>query len=292
VKKKDVNEPIDKSTSFVEPQIPIYSKTWSTFSCVLGAIFAIVVGVFVMSDLPILGIFMFIDAGLFICLIFYYKSLRKKNNIKYVTYQDDLENYNNNINKAKEEYTQAVEKYNQDKLLAEEQYQREYNIAKAKTDEAKQAANQFDNTIKEIEETLKRLYDVNLIFPKYRNMVAMCTIYEYFASGRVTTLEGPDGAYNLYESELRQNLIINKLDTIVSQLEQIKENQYTLYIELKKTNDVLKNISNDVRNIYKNTEDIAQTSHAIALSSTISACCLKAIEKNTEAIKYLSYING
>jgi hypothetical protein len=56
---------------------------------------------------------------------------------------------------------------------------------------------------------------------------------EYLDSGRCSALEGPDGAYNLYESELRQNYIISKLDTIINQLDMIRENQYYLYTAMQ-----------------------------------------------------------
>ena len=39
-------------------------------------------------------------------------------------------------------------------------------------------------------------------------MTAMCTMYEYFVTGRCDKLSGADGAYNLYETEVRQNIII------------------------------------------------------------------------------------
>lgn len=94
-------------------------------------------------------------------------------------------------------------------------------------------------SLSETRNVLSRLYESNIIYPKYRNMVAMCSIYEYFATGRCTELTGPNGAYNLYESELRQNTIINKLDTIINQLEAIKNNQYMLYTEMVKTNGML-----------------------------------------------------
>ena len=80
-----------------------------------------------------------------------------------------------------------------------------------------------------LEEALISLYEEGIIYSKYRNLVAVSTIYEYLASGRCDQLEGPNGAYNLYEMELRQNIVIGQLSTITEHLEQIKENQYTLY---------------------------------------------------------------
>lgn len=113
----------------------------------------------------------------------------------------------------------------------------------------------------------------------------MSTIYEYYASGRCSQLEGPDGAYNLYESELRQNLVINQLEGIANKLDQIQQNQYTLYTEIHNIGEIMKGISKDVNAIMVNTRSIAQCSYITALNT-------KVIADNTEAIKYISLINS
>ena len=88
-----------------------------------------------------------------------------------------------------------------------------------------------------LQAALRNLYEEGIIYPKYQNLVAVSTIYEYLASGRCDRLEGPNGAYNLYEMELRQNIVIGQLSTITEHLEQIKENQYTLYYEIQSANN-------------------------------------------------------
>ena len=57
--------------------------------------------------------------------------------------------------------------------------------------------------------------------------------FEYLSAGRCDALEGTYGAYNLYESECRANLIISQLNQIFESLEQIKKNQFTVYNELQ-----------------------------------------------------------
>ena len=57
---------------------------------------------------------------------------------------------------------------------------------------------------KELERALQirsDLYSCNVIFSKYRTLPAIASILEYLESGRCEALSGPDGAYNLYESE-------------------------------------------------------------------------------------------
>ena len=75
-----------------------------------------------------------------------------------------------------------------------------------------------------VNDALRALYNTGIIWEKYQNLVAVSTMYEYIASGRCDRLDGPYGAYNLYESELRQNIIIGQLSKIETHLEQIKEN--------------------------------------------------------------------
>ena len=41
-----------------------------------------------------------------------------------------------------------------------------------------------------IRDTLNQLYSLNIIYPKYRNFVAISSFYEYFESGRCNTLKG------------------------------------------------------------------------------------------------------
>lgn len=126
-----------------------------------------------------------------------------------------------------------------------------------------------------LEEALISLYEEGIIYSKYRNLVAVSTIYEYLASGRCDQLEGPNGAYNLYEMELRRNIVIGQLSTITEHLEQIKENQYTLYYEIQNANrnseSMLSSIGDDVK---------------------FSAYQNAATAKNVETMRYISMMKN
>ncbi|MBR4711255.1 MAG: hypothetical protein IKP10_04430 [Clostridia bacterium] len=80
-------------------------------------------------------------------------------------------------------------------------------------------------------------YAKDVIYPKYRALPALTSIYEYLSSGRCSTLTGADGAYNLYETETRQNIIIGQLSAVIENLEQIRTNQYVLYQEMRRINE-------------------------------------------------------
>ena len=100
--------------------------------------------------------------------------------------------------------------------------------------------------LKETRRVLELMYQKNLIFEKYHNLVAVSSFYEYLSSGRCTCLEGHEGAYNIFEMEVRQNTIIRKLDEVISKLDRIEQNQYLLYSAISTTNNVLRRMENGI----------------------------------------------
>ena len=109
----------------------------------------------------------------------------------------------------------------------------------------------------ETQTALKNLYNLDYIYPKYRNLTALTSIYEYFATGRCSELTGPHGAYNLYEDEVRKDMIIAQLNTVIENLEQIKQNQYKLYQQVQ---GILRNTQAVTAELY------ALTGYAAALT--------------------------
>lgn len=81
--------------------------------------------------------------------------------------------------------------------------------------------------------TLEDLYACNILHPNYRNFVAVSSFYDYFDTGRCSSLEGSSGAYATYELESRLDKIIGRLDQVLSELEQIKQNQAMLYSAIR-----------------------------------------------------------
>ena len=132
--------------------------------------------------------------------------------------------------------------------------------------------------IKSLYECRNTLYGFNVIFGKYQNIVALSTFYEYLMAGRCTELEGANGAYNIYENELRANLIIEKLD-------EIKETQYLMYSSLEKINNNLdylnttmstalesiQHMEKDIAHISENTDLIAHNTAVTAYYSKLNA---------------------
>ena len=88
-------------------------------------------------------------------------------------------------------------------------------------------------------------------------------MYEYLDSGRCDSLEGSEGAYNLFEAELRTNEIIVQLKTIVESLESVKANQFILYKEMKKVNKNLKIVDASLAKVINGIEELQWTASDI-----------------------------
>ena len=82
---------------------------------------------------------------------------------------------------------------------------------------------------KKTKAVLNKFYSTNVIYPKYRSLPAIASLFEYMLSERCYGLTGHEGAYNLYENELRLGHIISTLDSISSDIKEIKQNQRMLY---------------------------------------------------------------
>lgn len=201
-------------------------------------------------------------------------------------YKKANEAYQFELQRAEEEYDNAIRAYND----SEEAYARDYKTAKEGYEKAKAGVETLKPVLAETTMLLEQLYSNDLIYPKYRNLAAIATMYEYFASGRVTELTGPHGAYNLYEQELRQNLIINQLDKIASHLEEIRDNQYVLYEAVCQSNQALSEVVGELKSINSGMKVVAAQTKGFASSTRTAAFHSEIIAKNTEAIKYIELV--
>lgn len=107
---------------------------------------------------------------------------------------------------------------------------------------------EFTNLSNDLTSALTAHYNNNVIYPKYRNISAVTTIYEYLSSGRCSEFEGPNGAYNLYETEMRDNFITGVIAESAKNLEDIKNSQYIVYRELVESYKTIRNMLLSVGN--------------------------------------------
>lgn len=304
--KNQLKPPTDESKDLVEPLKPMllaYLIIIAGFGAIVAfiALIAAPRGYFVPVWLVGLGMFAVPYLIKYVC--------------DRVSYKKAMENYYVELHARKADYDKKKAEYDArkqdyDRQIADEDsivysnYKRalsSWNEQKMKLDsevfQARSEAERLTVPIAEAQNALQQLYDKNVIYPKYRNMVAVCTIYEYLESGRCSTLDGPNGAYNLYESELRQNLIISKLDEVIDNMAIIQNNQFQLYKKLDSIETSIRNldkslekIASGVSRIGAYASEIAQSSKVTALSSMITAQCAAITAQNTEAMKYIALI--
>lgn len=117
----------------------------------------------------------------------------------------------------------------------------------------------------------EKLYARDVIYPKYQNLPALTSIYEYFITGRCEELIGPHGAYNMYEDEMRKDTVISQLNTVIANLEQIKQNQYMLYQQVKAIQNTASEIGNELAQIRGYTAALTELSAMNAYYNAVSA---------------------
>lgn len=189
-----------------------------------------------------------------ICSIFYTTKIILRNN---KIYRDDMKVYKHNLNN----YHKSIE--NEKKRLSEVDQEKKYLLLQI---------DELNNTLENTKDTLKEFYNSNmLIYPKYQNMLAVTQILEYLQSERCYTLKGPDGAYNLYETELRMNKIIGNLRHILDNLKEIKYTQYMVYEEICRGNEIAERILGEISSSNGMMKQIQVNSAVAAYNSQIAA---------------------
>ncbi len=167
----------------------------------------------------------------------------------------------------------------------------------------KQLANELDkiDKIRKVEQNiLTQVYAKNIIYPKYRNFVMVCSLYEYICSGRCDSLEGRDGAYNILELEIRMDRIITKLDKVIEQLDAIQGNQYMLYNAVKevgwRTSQIMSSLSDmnmqlrDIEGQFTiQGEQLYQKIEKIQENSALSAYCAERTQKELHYMNQMNY---
>lgn len=167
--------------------------------------------------------------GAVICGVLYalYKAI-----VYYATYQEDKTAKDADYQKRHIAYENAL-------MEDEKRLQRENNALIYLNQELENLMECYNHT----NDVLDKMYGVNVIYKKYHhNFAAVSSFYEYFCSGMVNSLEGPDGAYSRLEYEIRLDIISIKLDILIRQLDDIKQNQFMLYSAITEANAKLDSI--------------------------------------------------
>ena len=206
------------------------------------------------------------------------------------------------VSKENSKYEEAMEKYQSDlayydnqikedqKRIDKEEREKQFIVSEIRS---------IESSLTQSRNRLKEMYNIGIVFPKYRNMAMINTILEYLESGRCATLDGVAGAYNLLERELEMQRVIIRLDTIISQLEMIRQNQYMLYSAIEDTNrkvsgivESTKEISKKLDDINSNSKDYTQEIHKLQATSSVTAYNLERVEKELHYMNRMKYYAG
>lgn len=180
------------------------------------------------------------------------------------------------VAKRRSAHAQLMRAYNKEVSADNERVKRE----KEKISILRQQQTAISGEIRKNEALLKKLYALDIVFPKYRHMVAVITMLEYFESGRCNRLTGSHGAYDTYSYEEKQNIIIGKLDTVIHMLSEIRKTQYLLYEAIQDANAT-------ASQIYAQSERIIESNGKIAENTALTAYNTNIIRRNTEISAYI-----
>ena len=250
--------------------------------------------------------------------LFNKKKVERENAEKQQEYNRQVEEYNKALETRRKEFYEEVDAYNaqldidianDEKLIKEreskniEQIQRlqtksnEYkkkissdslvqnSVLQKKETFWKEQIDKVEEQLFELFKTRKQLLDLEIVHPKYQDIVAYTMFLDYFSTGRVSELTGHEGAYNLYESETRANMIISQLNSVLDSLEEIKANQYSTY-------NVLTQMQKDLKKIEKNTEKAVDCLSAIKEDVKDIKDYTQATAYNTEITAYYSKVSS
>lgn len=254
--------------------------------------------------------------------LFNKKKIQRQNELLRANYEADLQAYKHELAEYENEltaYSSALQKYTAEKQKAfecllnnhkrEAEAKRTSFIAGIERNKSK-TINQlgtyalFQQTtedIKRTEELLAQsyscrqsLYSCEIIYEKYRNPVALASFYDYLAAGRCTSLTGADGAYNIYENEVRLDRIVTKLDVIIRKLDHIKDNQYSLYAVMSAMNSNLNTLNSTASAMADSLEkikgyqkDIFKNTSVIAHNTAVTAFYAKKNAELTDALGFM-----
>ena len=158
-----------------------------------------------------------------------------------------------------------------------------YAVNQAKIQKLEKELNIAKQNLEKTQHLRDQFYSKNIIHRKYqKNFVAICSFYEYFDTGRCNTLTGHEGAYNLFENEIRLNIIIAKLDEVIQNLNEIKNTQYELYHSINDCNRNISNLNGHLKSIAASSQQTAECSALTSYNTRIAA-------RNTEEMKWLMY---
>lgn len=205
---------------------------------------------------------------------------------------------------AQRKYIEDMKQYRQRIQEDEVRFMREEEAVTAYNNAVKEKIKEIMSVRAQTMAALEKLYSVGIVYIKYRSIIPVTMFCEYLESGRCESLEGPDGMYNLYESELRLNLIIGELQkvrnvlgrisaqigSVSAELSKMRDNQYLLCRSLEEGNRIAQRICTSALAAERNSAAALRNSEWAAYNSEITARNTKAIARVAEFEHMQKYV--
>lgn len=177
------------------------------------------------------------------------------------------------------EKSEKIKANNRKETILENNRQKTLLLEDLNASEAKNL-NKMRAKLQESESLLNDFYSVGLIYPKYRSLIPMASISEYFEAGRCSTL---GEAYNIFEMERKLGTIIDKLDIVIDKLDEISSQQRLVYEAVEASDKTIQNMSQAVNSL-------STSAYSIQLDAAYAASNTQIIAKNSEYQRFLTMI--
>ena len=198
----------------------------------------------------------------------------------------DIIVHNVSIKKVNNKLAKDRAKVNESNAIA----LKKYDVVTQKVKEEKSAYQTrlayFKKNTDVAESAFQKFVSSGFLYRSYQSIVPICQFIQYLESGRCSELEGPNGCYNLFESELRQNIIINKLDNIEQTLYRMEANQHVMMNTLASIDKTSKELCNVAIDMSKDVANIRGNVEAIKVCSAITASATVDVANSLRSLSY------
>ena len=214
-------------------------------------------------------------------------------------YEDELQKYERSLALFNETVKEKIEteKKEAEQALKEAKISLEVALSSKSGKNVSELEAAIDSDIQSTSDMLQaqikcknEMYATGIVYGKYRNLVALSSFYEYLLAGRCTSLEGANGAYNIYEGEIRSNQIISQLADVVQSLEEIKTNQFMAYIQLQSVASDMTSLNGKMDSVLIAADyvpSIAKSAEMIAYNTEKTAYYAKKNKELTDALGFM-----
>lgn len=177
--------------------------------------------------------------------------------------------------KEQEEYQFKLRQYNEgiekDKLRVQQEQAKKYIFIRDR--ELLSARYSLDT------ELLEKLYDLDIIFPKYRNFIMVSALHEYIHTGRCERLEGVDGGYAALEHDISTGRICTDISKLELSPDDASHSQYTVYHVITSASEISKRIVAEERRIVSEFSSAADNKSAVEGNKYLSSYCRKTAQE-------------